>query len=56
MKFKIDENLPIEVAQLLNQAGYDAMTVYEQNLGGEIEVITQGRGTRKFPSSYNETV
>jgi predicted nuclease of predicted toxin-antitoxin system len=35
MKFKIDENLPIEVAQILGQTGYDASTVYSQNLVGE---------------------
>ncbi|MFN8456300.1 MAG: DUF5615 family PIN-like protein [Anaerolineae bacterium] len=35
MKFKIDENLPIEVADLLRQAGYDAATVDEQHLVGE---------------------
>jgi predicted nuclease of predicted toxin-antitoxin system len=34
MKFKIDENLPIEVADLLSQAGYDAAAVIEQALGG----------------------
>ncbi len=35
MKFKIDENLPVEIAELLKQEGYDAMTVIEQNLSGE---------------------
>ena len=35
MKFKIDENLPIEMAELLSQAGYDAITVYDQNMAGE---------------------
>jgi predicted nuclease of predicted toxin-antitoxin system len=35
MKFKVDENLPIEVAQVLMDAGYDAMTVGQQNLSGE---------------------
>ncbi|MHC4167579.1 MAG: DUF5615 family PIN-like protein [Planctomycetota bacterium] len=34
MKFKIDENLPLEVAGLLRNAGYDAVTVSEQNLTG----------------------
>ena len=34
MKFKIDENLPIEVAGLLRQTGYDVATVLEQDLGG----------------------
>jgi len=32
MKFKIDENLPIEVAELLRETGYDAMTIEEQNM------------------------
>lgn len=34
MKFKIDQNLPIEAADLLAAAGHDAMTVYQQALGG----------------------
>ena len=34
MKFKVDENLPVEVADLLRQADYDAVTVVEQHLGG----------------------
>lgn len=37
MKFKIDENLPIEVAELLKQANYDAITVLEQDLGGRAD-------------------
>ncbi len=34
MKFKVDENLPVEVAETLRQAGHDAFTVLEQGLGG----------------------
>lgn len=34
MKFKIDQNLPVEAAKLLATAGHDAMTVYQQSLGG----------------------
>lgn len=34
MKFKADENLPVEVADLLHQAGYDAATVFEEHLEG----------------------
>ncbi len=34
MQFKIDENLPIEIAELLNDAGYDAKTVNNQQLQG----------------------
>ena len=35
MKFKVDENLPIEVAESLCSAGYDALTVFDQSLIGE---------------------
>lgn len=35
MMFKIDENLPVEAAEILRQAGYDASTVVEQRLGGK---------------------
>lgn len=34
MKFKVDENLPDELSQLLRSAGWDSATVVEQNLGG----------------------
>jgi hypothetical protein len=32
--FKIDENLPIEIRELLRVGGFDALTVLDQNLGG----------------------
>jgi predicted nuclease of predicted toxin-antitoxin system len=35
MKFKIDENLPLELAEILNAEGHDASTIYWQNMGGE---------------------
>src|SRR5438034_9728532 len=34
LKFKIDQNLPAEAAELLVRAGYDALTVNDQKLGG----------------------
>jgi predicted nuclease of predicted toxin-antitoxin system len=34
-KFKVDENLPIEVAELLAGAGHDALTVHDQQMVGE---------------------
>lgn len=34
MKFKIDENLPDELAQLLRDAGWDSASIVEQRLGG----------------------
>jgi predicted nuclease of predicted toxin-antitoxin system len=37
MKFKIDQNLPIEFTATLNQAGHDALTVFEQGLGGAMD-------------------
>ena len=35
MKFKVDENLPREAAELLCSAGHDAITVADQGLSGE---------------------
>ncbi|MDG6027662.1 MAG: hypothetical protein E3K40_13335 [Candidatus Brocadia sp.] len=32
MHFKTDENLPIEIAEILNKAGHDAKTVHNQQL------------------------
>jgi predicted nuclease of predicted toxin-antitoxin system len=37
MRFKVDENLPIEVAEVLRQAGHDAATVLEQRYGGSAD-------------------
>ncbi|MCP4357555.1 MAG: hypothetical protein GY796_06020 [Chloroflexi bacterium] len=37
MKFKIDENLPAEVVELLQREGHDAVTVLDQRLGGEAD-------------------
>ena len=34
MRFKVDENLPLEVAERLRAYGHDAQTVLEQELGG----------------------
>lgn len=34
MRFKIDENLPTEAKQLLQQAGHDATTVEDEVLSG----------------------
>lgn len=32
--FKVDENLPVEVTLLLREAGYDALSVHDQDLVG----------------------
>ena len=37
MKFKIDENLPTEIAEILRLAGYDALTVRDEALTGEAD-------------------
>ncbi|MGA3170265.1 MAG: DUF5615 family PIN-like protein [Chthoniobacteraceae bacterium] len=47
MKFKLDQNLPIEAASLLAGAGHDAITVHQQQLDGApdpqiVEVCKQG--------------
>lgn len=34
MQFKTDENLPIEVAELFIQAGYNTLTIWDQELVG----------------------
>lgn len=34
MQFKIDENLPVEIAEMLISAGHDALTVFDQGLQG----------------------
>ena len=34
MKFKIDENLPVEISELLIKSGHDSKTVNEQQLKG----------------------
>jgi predicted nuclease of predicted toxin-antitoxin system len=37
VRFKVDQNLPVEVAEALRGAGHDARTVYEQGLGGTLD-------------------
>jgi predicted nuclease of predicted toxin-antitoxin system len=39
LKFKVDENLPIEVVQLLREAGHDVCSVHEQGLAGAKDQI-----------------
>lgn len=39
MKFKIDENLPREFADILCQAGYDAKTVFDEGLQGKTDPV-----------------
>jgi predicted nuclease of predicted toxin-antitoxin system len=48
MRFKLDENLPREGAQILREAGHDAVTVLDQGMGGrpdpEIFAAIQAEG------------
>ena len=38
MKFKIDENLPVDVAGILQQAGHEADTVHSEGITGADDV------------------
>jgi hypothetical protein len=38
VRFKTDENLPIEAATLLRQHGHDALTVSDQSLAGDLRL------------------
>lgn len=38
MKIKIDENLPVEVAYLLKQAGHEADTVHDEGITGADDI------------------
>jgi predicted nuclease of predicted toxin-antitoxin system len=48
LKFKIDENLPVEAAELLTRAGHDAMTIHDQRMVGrpdsDIAAVCQREG------------
>ena len=35
MQFKVDENLPVEAAESLRDAGHDAVTIHDQRMVGE---------------------
>jgi len=35
--FKVDENLPLEVTALLQEAGFDAVSVHDQRMDGSTE-------------------
>lgn len=38
MKFKADENLPVEVRDDLRSAGHDALTVADQRMAGQADI------------------
>ena len=41
MKFKTDENLPLDVTNMIKRLGHDCLSVRDQNLGGcsDVELI-----------------
>ena len=39
MKFKLDENLPVEVAELIRAAGHEATTVFQEGLAGKNDAL-----------------
>lgn len=59
--FKIDENLPIEVRELLRRSGFDALTVVDQNLGGRPDTdvaavcCSEGRVLLTFDLDFADT-
>ena len=42
MRFKIDENLPAEAAEILKSVGFDAHTVADENLAGAHDETVAG--------------
>ena len=46
MKFKIDENLPAEIADDLKAAGHDADTVGDQGLAGAADQLVRSGAIR----------
>jgi predicted nuclease of predicted toxin-antitoxin system len=47
VKFKIDENLPIELVRDLHLAGHDADTVYDENLAGATDLLVVAAALRE---------
>lgn len=39
MRFKLDENMPTEIAKFLRSQGHDAMTVFEERLDGQPDPV-----------------
>jgi predicted nuclease of predicted toxin-antitoxin system len=39
VRFKIDQNLPVEIADALRAAGHEADTVYEEQLAGTLDPV-----------------
>lgn len=50
MKFKIDENLPVDIVELLRSAQHDAVTVSDQGLGGEndLNIVNECKSEKRI--------
>jgi len=42
VKFKTDENLPVEAAATLREAGFDAETIWDEELSGADDLVVAG--------------
>ena len=43
MKFKIDENIPLQLKALIRKCGYEACDVYQQRLSGKDDIAVLSR-------------
>lgn len=54
MRFKIDENLHGDVAEVLQGRGYDAETVYGEGLQGKDDLSVAARCPARGTSAHND--
>jgi predicted nuclease of predicted toxin-antitoxin system len=58
MRFKTDENIPIEVTELLRQHQHDALSVHDQQMAGQADpqvasvCQTEGRALVTFDLDF----
>lgn len=58
MRFKLDENLPIDLAEMFREAGHDAVTVRDQGLTGARDsdlasvCMREGRAIVSFDTDF----
>jgi hypothetical protein len=48
LKLKIDENLPVDCAVILRDAGFEADTVFDERLVGADGVAAQRQGDHRY--------
>ena len=60
MRFKLDENLPVELADIFREAGHDAVTVLDQDLMGaqDSDLVSvcmhEGRAIVTFDTEFTD--